>query len=379
MLAVSRSVHTDGVPSDAASFTRQAKEVARKIMTTNCFIPRYVRITNAVDHLTKAGREVRTWNEHWHSGDLLRSAADLLTAHNAQFDDNHAVALLCEEAGRQFWLAQDAEAGNSIMIRSEECLVLDGKMVEAARLAVGLGEAAEREQGTTAWLQARAHFERAEMYYSGGGRGFELQSCREKQAMLSASRELGDFARAAQIFERIGYELVSDRIGKFTAHKFFARAVLCHLAGGDGVGARMSNSKFARDDYRYTGSADGRLAATLVEATELHSAQAFRAAYKEAACTKIGGEVGLWYTAVLSIALRYLMCFDGSTNTAKGIAMEGGAKNAQHRAEGGANGAEHSAQQSAQGGVEQRAHSASYNAHGANRASIDADIDEDDV
>ena len=85
------------------------------------------------------------------------------------------------------------------------------------------------------------------------------ESCLETVAKLSGEKDVGEYARACDIFERLGKAAMDSNLKKFSARKHFMSCVMCHLARPDVVGARMAVNSAKETDYTFAASREGEL------------------------------------------------------------------------------------------------------------------------
>ena len=306
----------------AEAVVAKAKADARKCMTSNCFIARKVRVENAVGCLVDAAYSLSTSSFPAEAADCLECAAGVRAGEG---DDAAGAAKLLDKAGRLMSRAAASAStsaafrsdytlqADELFVRASECYAQAGALTKAAKLCDELGTRMERAGDL---CNAHAQFERACTFAESvaGGNDFAVRTYLEKQGLASAL--LKQYGAAAKCFEAIGVELSANRLARYTARKFFARAIVCLLAADDAVGAQEALAKFARDDYTFASSTEGRFVALLVEATGKCSPSDFRAAFRDFAESKATlGTTGSWLTAVLAAALRRLTAHDWSTDS----------------------------------------------------------------
>lgn len=257
-----------------------AEELIRKAEKekNRWFVSEEQKNNNAADYLEQAGNIYKSQKNHDEAAKcFIRSATFKL-----KIGRGYDAAGLFKNAGIQLKLASDPTA-TTILNRAVDIYSELGKGQMAAKLSKELGEGSEKVQE---YEDALIHYMRAADLFKGEGSDTHARQCLEKVAMFHAMTTPPDFHKAATIFEEIGVESLSSRLGRFNARKYFFRAVLCVMAGGDTLGARAKHSQFKEVDYQFGGSREGKFLNLLIEALENFSGEKFSEAYRGACAVR---------------------------------------------------------------------------------------------
>lgn len=236
------------------------------------FVSEETKTQNAADYIEQAGNIYKSQKQHKEAAEcFIRAAALKLNIGRA-----YESAGLFKSAGIQLKIVGDPTAtqtlGRAVQIYSEL-----GKGSMAAKLSKELGEGSERAQE---YEDAALHFQQAADLFKGEGSDTHARQCLEKVAQFSTMTDSPDYLKAAGLFEEIGVESLSTRLGRFNARKYFFRSVLCTMASGDCIGARAKHSEFMETDYQFGTSREGKFLNQLITALEEMSGDKFSQAYR---------------------------------------------------------------------------------------------------
>ncbi|KAJ1441808.1 soluble NSF attachment protein, partial [Ochromonadaceae sp. CCMP2298] len=90
--------------------------------------------------------------------------------------------------------------------------------------------------------------------------------CFLKVATLAS--DMGDLSRAAAIFEDIGKDSLTSRLGAYSAKGYFFQSLLCHLALGDNVAVTQKLDSCKNLDFSFNGSRECEFIDKLLQACE---------------------------------------------------------------------------------------------------------------
>jgi alpha-soluble NSF attachment protein len=147
-----------------------------------------------------------------------------------------------------------------------------GRLSQAAKLH---NEVAEMMESEGAYEEAIRHFtEAADLFVAENASSTALK-CVTRVAHLSAQLDPPDYARAAEMFERVGTESLSSNLLKFGAKSAFFNAVICTLARGDVVSGERDLERFKELDYTFPGCREAKLLEDVVAAWKDMNSDAF--------------------------------------------------------------------------------------------------------
>ena len=95
------------------------------------------------------------------------------------------------------------------------------------------------------------------------------QTCVQHKMKLEAAGihvELGHNMQAAQLYEAVGSEYVSNNLLKYSAKDHFMNALLCILAEGDTTTAMQKREEFRHTDVNFEGSRQDKLVSECLNA-----------------------------------------------------------------------------------------------------------------
>ena len=236
------------------------------------FVSEEQKASNAAGYYEQAGNIFKSQKHYKEAADCFVKAATLKIKIGRGYD----AAGLFKAAGIQLKLVGDPTS-TEMLNRAVDLFSELGKGQMAAKLSKELGEASEKAQE---FEDALIHYERASDLFKGEGSDSHARQCMEKVAIFHAQMAPPDFGKAASIFEELGVDSLSSRLGRFNARKFFFRAVLCVMANGDVIGARAKHSEFKETDYQFGGSREGKFLDKLITALEAYSGENFSEAYR---------------------------------------------------------------------------------------------------
>jgi hypothetical protein len=97
-------------------------------------------------------------------------------------------------------------------------------------------------------------------------------------------QDVPDYLAAANIFEELGVNASSSRLGRYDARKYLFRAVLCIMAATDMVGARAKHKHFQNVDCLYGSSREGKFLDQIITALEEFDSSKFSEVYRGMSC-----------------------------------------------------------------------------------------------
>ena len=157
---------------------------------------------------------------------------------------------------------KNPEGGSNLVRKAIDIYKNLGKFDRAGKQLLNVAELMDKDGETE--LALSLYEEAGEMYEMDAHGKSSIRKCKEKIAMLSAS--LDKLSEAAEIFIEIGKLCLEKNISKFHAKGFFFKAILCHLARDDAVGAKEAWEEATMSDYSFESSGEGKFMKVVMEA-----------------------------------------------------------------------------------------------------------------
>jgi len=219
----------------------------------------------AADLYVKAANLFKMDKKMREAGEAFKSAAKCDLQNGSKHDAasnlvNAANALRKDSAGESVECLKQA-----INLYTEE-----GRFSIAAKTAKDIGEILEQEENYDMALDA---FQKAAEFYEGEAAPSNAQACLLKVAQISAT--LGDYSKAAALFEEIATKSLENNLLKFSAKEYFLRAGLCYLAMDDLITSQKAVERFEVADPGFTQSRECKLLKALLSAVEKKDAEEF--------------------------------------------------------------------------------------------------------
>jgi alpha-soluble NSF attachment protein len=205
-------------------------------------------------------------------------------------DLSYEAASKYSDAGKAYKNVSNSKAigayGNAIRLYTEAA-----RFQQCARLTKEVAEMHEADKNFPAALES---FGAAADFYDGEDAKSNANSMRVKVALLSASA--GDFAKAAELFERIAADALESNLLKYSAREHLLRAGLCRLCIGDAIGASRAVESYGSMDGTFPTSREGQLLQAVASSVDDGDVDAFtNAVYDYDSLSKLDD----WKTGVL--------------------------------------------------------------------------------
>ena len=173
--------------------------------------------------------------------------------------------------------------------------------MQAGKLAKEIAELYETEEidedgKSHVVLAIEAYEQAAEFFGMEDSKSSESQCLSKIAELCSAALDPPDFLRASSTYDDLGRRCLGSNLLKFNAKGHFQRAILCHLASGDAIGAQQALQKYDSLDYTFGDSREGKFCASLIQAVEGFDVEGFSTAcYEYDRITKLDP----WKTSIL--------------------------------------------------------------------------------
>jgi alpha-soluble NSF attachment protein len=211
---------------------------------------------DAAEFFAKAGNAYKLANLWQSSGDSFAQAAEAWL----QGGDNQTEAINCLiESGNAYKKINPVDA-----IRAYERAIgmynEKGRFGMSARYYKEIAELLESDHNTDA---ASGYYEKAAEMFEHDNKKSNSNTCLLKVAAFSS--EKGDLLKAMGIFESIGKESLSSRLGAYSAKGYFFQSLLCCLALGDNVQVNKKIEEYKNTDYSFGASRECEFIVKLVK------------------------------------------------------------------------------------------------------------------
>jgi len=221
---------------------------------------------DAAEAFLKAGNAYKLANLWQSSGDAFLKASE---AWQERGDSQSEIINSLVEAGNAFKKISPIDAVKAF----ERAIAMyndNGRFGMSARYYKEIGEIFETDHNQDA---ACAAFEKAAEMFEHDNKKSNANTCLLKVATFASER--GDLSKAIGIFESIGKESLSSRLGAYSAKNYFFQSLLCCLAGGDNVQVNKKIEEYKNLDYSFGSSRECEFSVRLLKACEEYNADEF--------------------------------------------------------------------------------------------------------
>jgi len=254
-------------------------------------------VEDAAEIYEKAANAYKVGGLNQEAGDAYSKAAEL---YRDKLSDFNSASKALNNAGTCFKKANPVNAIEAYK-QAVSLYVDNARITQAAKLSKEIGDLYETEQmeedGKSHIVLAIEQYEQAAEFFGMEDSKSNASQCLGKVAELcSAALDPPDFVRASAIYDDLGRRCLDSNLLKFNAKGYFLQAAMCHLGGGDAVGAQQALDKYENLDYTFGDSREGKFARSLVEAVEGFDVEGFSTAcYEYDRISKLNP----WQTSIL--------------------------------------------------------------------------------
>eukprot|EP01097_Dermamoeba_algensis_P005558 TRINITY_DN3529_c0_g1_i2.p1 TRINITY_DN3529_c0_g1~~TRINITY_DN3529_c0_g1_i2.p1 ORF type:complete len:178 (-),score=46.26 TRINITY_DN3529_c0_g1_i2:211-744(-) len=154
-----------------------------------------------------------------------------------------------------------------------------------------LGELCEQELDLEGAIE---NFQASADYYEGENSPAAAQGCLLKVAQYAA--QLERYPKAIEIYEKVGFACLDNKLLVWSAKDYFMRACLCHLANGDAVSARRALDRFLERDPSFQSQREFKLCNEVIKAVETYDVDGFTKVVADYDATS---KLDQWKTTIL--------------------------------------------------------------------------------
>lgn len=202
------------------------------------------KFEDAAENFKNAGNAYKLINSWQSAGDCFVKASE---AYQVLDQPTDVTAALVEAA--QCYKKINPEAAVTTFRKAIDIYNMNGRFGMSSRYCKEVAEIYEQDNNSEMALATYA--EAAELFEKDGKKS-NANQCLLKVATIAA--EQGDLMRAAGIYEDIGKESMSSRLGSYSAKGYFFQSLLCFLAMGDSVQVQQKLGQFKNTDFSFQGS-----------------------------------------------------------------------------------------------------------------------------
>jgi len=160
--------------------------------------------------------------------------------------------------------------------KAVELFTGEGRFAVAAKNQKEIAEIYEAELDYERAIEA---YQLAADFYEGENSTSQGNTCLLKVAQFSA--QLENFTKAIELYEQVARSSLDNNLLKWGAKEHLQRAVLCHLANEDLVGAQKGIENYKSWDASFPGSRECKFVEELIAAVEKYDVDAFTQAVVE--------------------------------------------------------------------------------------------------
>jgi len=199
---------------------------------------------DAAEHFRNAGNAYKLSNQWKSAGECFVQASEAY----AVLDQSSDVTGNLVEAAQCYKKLDPAKAVETFR-KAIDLYNLNGRFGMSSRCCKEMAEVYEQDNNPE--MAMMTYQEAADLFVNDGKKS-NANQCLLKVATIAA--DLGDLARAAQIYEDAGKESMTSRLGAYSAKGHFFLALMCFLAMGDNVQVSMKINQYKNIDFSFQGS-----------------------------------------------------------------------------------------------------------------------------
>jgi len=186
-----------------------------------------------------------------------------------KLDSKHEAATAYTSAATCLKKNNTAEAVECLK-KAVELYTGEGRFAVAARNQKEIAEIYESELDFEKTIEA---YQLAADYFSGEDSTSQANTCLLKVAQFSA--QLENYAKAIELYEQVAKAALENNVLKWGAKENLMRAVLCHLANEDLVGAQKGLENYISWDATFGSSRECKFVEEIISAVEKYDVEAF--------------------------------------------------------------------------------------------------------
>jgi len=195
--------------------------------------------------------------------------------------------------------------------KSVELFTGEGRFAIAAKHQKEIAEVYEAELDYEKSIEA---YQTAADYFEGESSTSQANTCLLKVAQYSA--QLENFQKAIELYEQVAKASLDNNLLKWGAKEHLHRAILCHLAAEDLVGAQKALENYKTWDASFGSSRECKFVEEIMQAVEKYDVEAFTQAVVDYdSISKLDN----WKTKIL-LKIKQGIASNNSEDTSGGLA-----------------------------------------------------------
>jgi len=219
----------------------------------------------AAEAYTKAANLFKMAKKYEEAGKAFIKVAEC----HLKLDSKHEAATSYGSAASCFKKNSTAECVDCLK-KAVELFTGEGRFAIAAKNQKEIAEVYEAELD---FEQAIEAYQTAAEYFEGENSTSQANTCLLKVAQFSA--QLENFHKAIELYEQVAKASLENTLLKWGAKEHLHRAVLCHLAAEDLVGAQKALENYTTWDASFSGSRECKFVEEIMKAVENYDVEAF--------------------------------------------------------------------------------------------------------
>jgi len=162
------------------------------------------------------------------------------------------------------------EDASECLKKAVELFTGEGRFAIAAKHQKELAEIYEEQAD---FERAMESYQIAADFFEGEGSTSQANTCLIKVAQFSA--QLENYAKAIELYEQVAKASLDNNLLKWGAKEHLLRALLCHLAAEDLVGAQKALDNYKNWDVSFASSRECKFVEEIIQSVEKYDVEAF--------------------------------------------------------------------------------------------------------
>jgi len=240
-------------------------ERALKKKSVPLFSNSQAKFEDAAEHFSKAAKLFKMAKKYDEAGKAFMKVAEA----QIKLDSKHEAATSYSSASTCFKKNSPVDAAECLK-KSVELFTGEGRFAIAAKHQKELAEIYEEQAEIEKAMEA---YQTAAEFFDGEGSTSQANTCLIKVAQFSA--QLENYSKAIELYEQVAKASLDNNLLKWGAKEHLLRAILCHLAAEDLVGAQKALDNYKNWDVSFATSREGKFVEEIIQAVEKYDVEAF--------------------------------------------------------------------------------------------------------
>jgi len=264
------------------------------------------KIEDAAEAFGKAANLFKMAKKYDEAGKAFIKVAEC----QLKLDSKHEAATSYASAATCFKKNNTADCVECLK-KSVELFTGEGRFAIAAKHQKEIAEVYEAELDYEKSIEA---YQTAADYFEGESSTSQANTCLLKVAQYSA--QLENFQKAIELYEQVAKASLDNNLLKWGAKEHLQRAILCHLAAEDLVGAQKALENYKTWDASFGSSRECKFVEEIMQAVEKYDVEAFTQAVVDYdSISKLDN----WKTKIL-LKIKQGIASNSSEDTSGGLA-----------------------------------------------------------